>query len=485
MEPIGVTTRGTVRGRWSEDIASFLGLPYAAAPVGNDRFGPPRRHPRWEGTRDAGAFGATAPQAPQDLGLIPEPVIAGDNCLNLNVYTPDPGSARLPVLVWIHGGGFFSGCSANPWYRGERFARDGVVLVSINYRLGLEGFLKLDDEGGNRGVLDWVAALEWVQENIATFGGDPANVTVGGQSAGGTACELLTTMSSARGLFRRAICMSAPGGLVGTPEHATALARAASEHLGVPLTRRALGELSDVRLADVRARFTPSGPGAITTPSIAPLVPYVDGELITADPLEAMAAGVGERVDLLAGATTQELNMFFAATSVDLDDESLHQALVGMGLAPDSVRAYRDAEPGATNFGVLGQAVSDRMFRIHATRLGSARQGASGRTYLYEWAWRSPGMDGAIGAAHGIDIPFAFDSLDATGGERSLGHDPPQHLADVAHRAWVSFATAGDPGWSPYTLDERPTMVFDEESVVVRDPLRVERALWGASATSS
>ena len=155
------------------------------------------------------------------------------------------------------------------------------------------------------------------------------------------------------------------------------------------------------------------------------------------------------------------------------------------GSTSDSVRAYRDAQPGATNFVVLGQAMTDWMFRVHATRLGSARRGAGGSTYLYEWAWRSPGRDGAIGAAHGIDIPFAFDNLDATGGERSLGADPPQHLADVAHRAWVNFVTSGDPGWPPYTLDERPTMVFDEESGVVSDPLRAQRALWGASAATS
>ena len=480
MEPIAVTTTGTVRGRWAGDTAVFLGVPYAAPPVGRDRFGPPRRHPHWEGTRDAGASGATAPQATQEFSLIPEPVVAGDDYLNLNVFTPDPGSAGLPVLVWIHGGGFFSGCSANPWYRGERFARDGVVLVSINYRLGPEGFLLLQDEGGNRAVLDWVAALEWIRDNVGAFGGDPANVTIAGQSAGATACEILMTIPSARGLFRRAIGMSGPGGLVGTAEHAAALARTASAHLGVPLTRHALGELSDERLWELRVLFTPSGPGAITAPSVAPLVPSVDGDLITADPLQAMATGAGASVDLLTGATTQELNMFFSASAVDMDDEMLRQALGGMGLAPTAMDVYRDLLPGATNFAVLGQAVTDQMFRIHATRLGSARRGAGGRTFLYQWAWRSPGMDGAIGAAHCIDIPFAFDNLDAPGGERALGTRPPQDLADKVHRAWVNFVTGGDPGWPPYTLEERSTMVFDEESRVVDDPLRIERALWGA-----
>jgi para-nitrobenzyl esterase len=481
MEPVGATTTGQVQGTWSGEIATFLGVPYAAPPVGADRFGPPRRHPRWEGTRDASVFGPTAPQAPQDLALIDEPIIAGDNCLNLNVFTPDPGrEAGLPVMVWIHGGGFFSGSSANPWYHGERFARDGVVLVSINYRLGLEGFLRLDDEGGNRGVLDWIAALEWVQENIGAFGGDPANVTIAGQSAGGTACALLATIPSARGLFRRAICMSAPAGLVGTAELAASLARTAAEHLGVPLTWNAVTELADDRLAAVRARFTPSGPGAVSTPSIAPLLPYVDGDLIPAEPLQAMTEGAGAQIDLLAGATTQELNMFFAASAVDLDDDSFRQALVGMGLTDDSVRTYKDALSDLTPFAALGQAMSDHMFRTHAARVGSVRQGATGRTYLYEWAWRSPGMDGVLGAAHGVDIPFAFDNLDAAGGERSLGADPPQRLADLTHGAYVDFVTAGDPGWPPYIVDERATMVFDDESRVVNDPFRMERELWGA-----
>jgi para-nitrobenzyl esterase len=481
MEPIVDTASGQAQGQWSGNIATFLGLPYAAPPVGEDRFGPPRRHPNWEGIKDARSFGATAPQAPQDLALITEPVIAGDNCLNLNVFTPDPGpAARLPVMVWIHGGGFFSGCSANPWYRGERFARDGVVLVSINYRLGLEGFLKLDDEGGNRGVLDWIAALEWVQENIGRFGGDPANVTIAGQSAGGTACEILTTIPSTHGLFRRAVCMSAPSGLAGTAEMAASLARRAADYLGVPLTRRSLADVLDGRLEEARAHFTPSGPGAVSTPSVAPLAPYVDGDLIPEVPLQAMAAGAGAQIDLLAGATTQELNMFFAASTVELTDDSLRNTFVSMGLADDAARVYKEALPGKTLFAVLGQAVGDHMFRIHASRIGSARHDAGARTFLYEWAWRSPGMDGVLGAGHGVDVPFAFDNLDAPGGERALGANPPQDLADLTHRAYVDFATAGDPGWPSYTADERATMVFDDDCRVVNDPFRTERELWGA-----
>ena len=190
MEPIAVTQQGKVMGSTEKGAAVFLGIPYAAAPVGEARFAPPMPPKRWEGTRTARAYGATALQPDQEFTLIPEPAVEGDNCLNLNVFTPDPDTAGLPVLVWIHGGGFFAGCSASPWYWGERFARDGVVLVSINYRLGIEGFLPVEDGGANRGVLDWLAALEWVQHNIEAFGGDLSQVTVAGQSAGGVAAAL-------------------------------------------------------------------------------------------------------------------------------------------------------------------------------------------------------------------------------------------------------------------------------------------------------
>ncbi|HEY7946437.1 MAG TPA: carboxylesterase family protein, partial [Acidimicrobiales bacterium] len=160
MDPMISTEQGTVRGTVEQDTFAFLGIPYAAPPVGEGRFSPPQPPRRWDATRDAVTYGATALQPLQDFTLIPEPLVEGDNCLNLNVFTPSPGRTNLPVLVWIHGGGFFAGCNASPWYRGESFARDGVVLVSINYRLGIEGFLPVEDGGVNRGVLDWLAALE-------------------------------------------------------------------------------------------------------------------------------------------------------------------------------------------------------------------------------------------------------------------------------------------------------------------------------------
>src|SRR6266487_4405745 len=208
------TQQGIVRGRMDEGVATFKGIPYAAPPFGSNRFQPPRPAERWDGVREAFKYGATVakpPYFPPFDVLLPEPAIAGEDCLNLNIWTPDPGKAGLPVMVWIHGGAFANGTGAIPTYDGSRFARDGVVCVTINYRLGVDGFLFLGQGSANLGLLDQVAALTWVQENIAAFGGDPNNVTIFGQSAGGMSVGTLLSMPRAAGLFGRAIAQSGAG----------------------------------------------------------------------------------------------------------------------------------------------------------------------------------------------------------------------------------------------------------------------------------
>ncbi len=478
MEPIARTEQGNVRGTVELDTATFLGIPYAAAPVGEARFAPPAPPKRWEGTRDAVAYGATALQPKQEFTLIPEPTVEGDNCLNLNVFTPDPATSGLPVLVWIHGGGFFAGCSASPWYRGERFARDGVVLVSINYRLGIEGFLAVEDGGVNRGVLDWLAALEWVQHNIEAFGGDPAAVTVAGQSAGGMAAATLLSIPSASGLLRRAICMSGPVAQFGTAEQAQETARTAAEDLGIRLTRRDLSEVPIERLLEAQARLMPLGPGI--TPDLKsfgsggramlPLAPCVDGEIVPLDPLDAVRAGASASKDLLAGTTTEEFNMVFALMGGDIDEAAADRALQEAGLSAEDAKAYRNSRPGSTGADILGQAMTDRMFRVPTEQLCDAQAGADGRGFLYQSAWRSPGMGGLLGAAHCVDVPFAFDNLDASGVEVALGSEPPQALADRMHRAFADFVTDGDAGWPVFQLETRPTMVFDRDERVSGRP---------------
>ena len=488
QKPIVTTRQGKVRGSRENGVAVFLGIPYAPPPLGDLRFGLPGSPLRWEGTRDASSYAATALQPAQEFTLIPEPLIPGENCLNLNVFTPHPGAANLPVLVWIHGGGFLSGCNASPWYRGSRFARDGVVLVSINYRLAVEGFLLLDDAPSNRGMLDMIAALEWVQDNIAAFGGDPNQVTIGGQSAGGMACTTLLTIPRAQPLFRAAIAMSgaAPRQSSMSRAEAEVVTRRAAEHLGVRPTRLGLAELTDERLLELQVAIGGSmsalGESGETAgdpfSNSLPFAPIVDGDLISAAPLDEIRSGAGADKPVLVGTTAEEMNMVSAMLGATRADVDVIAELGRFGLAQRAARAYCDAHAGEAPDAVLGQALTDSLFRVPAIRLAEARAEAAAATYDYEFRWRSNGFGGILGACHCLDVPFVFDNLDAPGIDTVVGANPPAELAETMHRAWVDFVADRAPGWPRYDLDRRPTMVFDTESTIVDDALRSVRTLW-------
>ena len=488
MAPTVTTRSGNVRGFTQDKALVFLGVPYAVAPVGEHRFGPPQPPQRWNGTKDALAYGATALQPPPGVAIIPEPLVEGDNCLNLNIFTPELGDARLPVIVWIHGGGFFAGCNASPWYAGQHFARDGVILVSINYRLGIEGFLPVDDGGVNRGVLDWLSALAWVQDNITAFGGDENNVTIAGQSAGGIVCATLLSMPRAQGLFRRAISMSGPVEITNTLARSQVLAEQVAADLGVKSTRHDLAAVPVDRLLQAQAALMPAGlsdnaspdPGALTNAFALrlPLTPVVDDDVIPFSPLDGIREGVGSDIDLLVGTTAEELNVTFRAMGDKVSDNNVTQTLGDLGLTPDRIATYRNARPDLSGGAFLGQAITDYVFRVPTTRLAEARAQAAARTYTYEFRWASPAMGGVLGSGHCLDIPFAFDNLDAEGIDRVAGPDAPNQLSRAMHRAWVQFATTGDPGWPTYDLDRRATMTFNSDSKVVNDPLQVERGIW-------
>ena len=475
MEPVVRISSGAVRGRVEEGAAAFLGIPYAAPPSGPRRFGGPVQAEPWDGVRDTLSHGPTAPQPHRQFTLVPEPVMDGEDYLNLNVYTPDPGGGGLPVLVWIHGGGFTAGCNASAWYRGCRFARDGVVLVSINYRLGAEGFLAIEDAPLNRGLRDWIAGLEWVRDNVSRFGGDPDKVTIAGQSAGGVACAALLAAPPADGLFRSAICMS--GSRMGwtAPEAARSLTDAMATQLGVPATRAGFAGVEPAAIVaaqDVVAAARPRGSGAIRLA----FGPVADDELALSTPYEPVEAGTHAGVPLMLGATAEEFNATFANVEGGVDEARLERRLGRMGLDAGAIADYRAALADAEPWFVLGQAMTDSTFKAPAIQLADAWARGGGSAYLYSFDWRSgvPGM----GAVHCLDIPFAFDNLDADGVLDVTGPTPPQHLADAVHRAWVDFVKDGDPGWDAYDTVRRPAMVFDETPKVVDDPWQLVRRVW-------
>jgi carboxylesterase type B len=491
MNSVVKTRSGELCGSFSNGVHSFKVVPYAAPPFGNRRFLPPQPVEAWSGVRDALAFGPKPPQLPYfppwDL-LIPEHPVSGEDCLNLNIWSAGLGSAAQPVMVWIPGGAFEHGTGAAPMYDGSRFARDGVVCVTINYRLGADGFLYLGPGIANHGLLDQLAALMWVQENIAAFGGDPDNVTVFGESAGAMCISTLLSMPRAKGLFRRAIAQSGGPHQVIPAATAERVGGSLAKKLGVAATREAIAAVSTDRLlqaqaalmADLIADPDPSRWGHEVAVSMVPWQPVIDGDVIPARPIDRIVGGAGADIDLMVGATSDEWRFFLVPSGAiqHISAEALAGVVAAYGLPVEkALDAYRAADPAAGAGDLLAAVQGDWYVRIPVMRLADAHAKGASTTFVYEFAWPSRQFNGLLGACHGLEIGFVFDTL-GCGTEPLAGADPPQLLADVMHAAWVGFATRGDPGWPRYELTRRTTMRFDSTSQVVSDPLAWKRAIW-------
>lgn len=492
MSAVVKTRYGEVRGSVAEGVHAFKGIPYAAPPFGAYRLLPPQPLAPWSGVRDALSYGPKPPQLPYPPPvdeLIPELAASGEDCLSLNVWSRALGAARLPVMVWIPGGMYeYHGTGASPWYDGSRFARDGIVCVTINYRVGAEGFLYLGHGNANRGLLDQVAALEWVRDNIAAFGGDPANVTIFGESAGALSVGTLLAMPRAEGLFRRAIAQSGAAHHVSSVASAQRVAHRLAEKLGVAASRETIAALSVERMLaaqaqlrdDLAAHPDPWRWGEEVVLSMLPWQPAIDGDVVPARPIDRIAAGAGAAVDLMVGTNSDEHRLFLVPGGVidHITAEALERVVAAYGLPLEAtLAAYRATRPHASAGDLLAAIQTDWYWRIPAIRLADAHAAGASANYLYEFAWRTPQFGGRLGACHSLEIPFVFDTL-GSGTATLWGNSPPQPLADTMHAAWVAFASHGECGWPRYDAGRRATMRFDTTSQVVDDPRAAERALW-------
>ena len=454
-EPVVRTASGLVRGRRdAAGIAAFRGIPFARPPVGDLRFAAPRPVRPWDGVREAAAFGPPPPQSAYALTPAPAPAPGADpdDWLTVNVFTPDPGAAGLPVLVWIYGGAYRAGSSSLPGYDGTPLARQNLVLITFNHRVGVEGYAHLPGVPANRGLLDQVAALRWVRENVAAFGGDPDRVTVFGESAGAGAIAALLVMPDAAGLFRRAIAQSVPGTFF-SPALAADITAAIAARAGLPPTAEAFRTADPARLTAAADAVRPGdyagrwGPVAYTP---TPFSPVVDGEVLPAAPWRPVATGAGRDVDLITGHTRDEYRLFMQVYGLrgQVTAEMASAALAGLGPdgPADAEAAYRTVYPDADPETLFELVHSDWLFRMPTLHLAQAHAAAGGRTFLYEL--RYPAPVGGLGACHAIDVPLVFGSYLALG-QMLFGPEPPAGavaLGQAMREHWAAFAAAGDPG---------------------------------------
>ncbi len=507
LSPIVEIASGKVRGANAGGIHAFKGIPYAAPTAGGNRLRPPQPVMPWAGVRDALAYHGKAPQSPaqvkrrSEMDGILGPLDTSpetEDCLKLNVWTPGLAGQR-PVMVWLHGGAFAYGSGNRAVTDGGNLARRGdVVVVSVNHRLNICGYLHLEDIGGarfagsgNAGSLDMVKALEWVRDNIAQFGGDPGCVTIFGESGGGGKVSALLAMPAAKGLFHRAVIQSGAAVRFTTREHANALADAVAKQLG------GVDKLQDAPLSALLGAIIPAS--KIAGPRAFPLLdrydfgPVVDGAVITQHPAEPTTSPLGDDIPLMIGGTAQEAALFLDDDAVwhrTLTDTQLRERVAAVaGADADAALAiYRDRLPGASPADRLIAALTGSNFSVRTWLYAERRANRGGApVYHYSLEWPSPFAGGRMGAHHAMDLPFVFDTTDVP--LTTKGADGAPELAAAMAASWAAFARTGKPDnpaipvWPAYTTETRATMLFDTRCRVVNDPLRDARELWSRVAT--
>lgn len=486
------TLNGQVKGTRIDGVAVWKGIPYANPPLGSLRFRPPQLAEPWEGVYEATKFGPSAIQPPSEIMayLGDTSTETSEDCLHLNIWSPEADDKRRPVMVWIHGGAFLNGSGTSASYDGTSFSTAGdVVVVTINYRLGVLGFLHLGDIGGeeyassgNCGILDQVAALTWIKENIAAFGGDPNNITIFGESAGAMSIGILLANPSAKGLFNKAILQSGASSNVLSVETANRVAGGTLAALGL-----GANDLSKLRDLPTETLLT-------ATKNIPPMAygPVLDGVVIPEHPEEALAKGASEDIPIVIGTNKDEYRLF---TFFDPTWKQLDAAGIASRFEKSLPKAWPIISAEYVNKEELNQILFEELmtfdfFTHPAIRLAERQIEQDAPVWMYRFDWETPVLNGGLKACHALEIPFVWNRIDKPEAANLLGPSPSRDIANHMQQAWISFArtgnpnTEGMPNWPNYNEENRSTMIFNIESTVEENPNEKERLIWEKTLTT-
>ena len=482
---------GTIAGVTLQGVRVYLDVPYAAAPVGALRFQLPVPHAAWDGERDASSPGPTAPQFTRVFPVVDiSPLVGngwrkGDDFLTANIWAPDVSTVGLPVMVFIHGGAFSVGSNSASVSDGSEFARSGVICITLNYRVGIEGFLVAPGVKPNLGIHDVLEGLRWIQRNAAAFGGDAGNVTVFGESSGAMLIGLLLASPLAKGLFRRAILQSGHASMLRPPDVAFRVTERLAEHLQISPDAAGFASKSIeecVSALEFIARPTTlvdlRGPDGLDPTFGVKICPSIDDGCVLASPLETLRYGAANDVDVLVGTNRDEMNLYFVPTGV-------RQAITGAMAVATLSASHAQAKEVLAAYGLthddpsagekFSEAIGDLMFRAPARKLALAHVGS---THMYEFDWRSPACSGELGACHGLELPFVFKTLPSCTGPTGLaGEDPPVQLAQSIHDLWIGFAKDGSLPWEEFNRQNRAVYQLAKGASIDEAPLRAESFL--------
>jgi para-nitrobenzyl esterase len=489
-------TSGKIQGYQNRGVIKFKGIPYASAPVGKLRFAPPADVKPWDHVKKTVQYGPIAPQPDSALdAMFGEGLPQGEeNCLTLNIWTQSIDGNKRPVMFWIHGGGFVTGSGAA--LDGSRLVlRGDVVVVSINYRLGPLGFLYVPNVTANAGILDMVKALEWTKDNISRFGGDPNNVTIFGESAGGFAVSTLLAFPSAKGLFHKAIIQS--GGAHPfryRPKEGTYYFEALVEQLKLeePLLEK-LRKLPYEELIKAHISITAISETDLTRTRAIRTGPVIDGEYLKIHPLEAIKDGYAKDISIFVGTNLDENTLFNMwnpkADQISEDnvrrgvERLLTAANKGEKKVEEMIDLYSNQNTSPRN--IMDAISTDYMFRIPSIRIAEEQIKHQANTFMYLFGWKTPMQGGKLGATHALELPFVFGLMR----DKEIGLWPKKTeetvaLSEKMMDCWISFAKTGNPNHQnipnlpPYDTDNRPTIIFDKEVTIQNDPNQEERSIW-------